>query len=114
MMVYDNNGNLLETFNPSTGRLTYHPQLIEHPEIPAVDEEFHWDVRQYDNGSTSRRKIVTRAAAPAVPAWTETIEAYVFVPFTDEEIAELEKPSAEERIAELEAALTALLEGVTE
>ena len=114
MKVYDTNGNLLETYDMELGRLIERFETIYHAAIPAVEEKYKWEEKHHDNGSISRRKIITQAAAAEVPAWEEVVESYTYVPYTEEELAERNKPTAEERIAQLEAALIALLEGAME
>lgn len=114
MKVYDTNGNLLETYDLTKGKLKDKEEKIYHEAKPAVEEISHWEEKHHDNGSISRRKVITQPAVAAEPAWEEYVEAYTYEPYTAEELEALNKPTAEQRIAELEAALLALLEGETE
>ncbi len=119
MKVYDNNG--LEITNPdfSLGRIVPDKRLVaHHPAVEAVEEVWHYEeIAVYPNGGKDFAKIVDVPGVEAVDAWDEYEDILRYIPYTPEELAEIEanrKPSTEEQIAELREALDMILSGVTE
>lgn len=93
--------------------------VASHPAVEAVEELSHYEVvAEYPNGGKDVALVVDRPGVPAADAWDEYEDILRFVPFTEEELAAIEskrnKPTAEERISELEEALRLLLSGETE
>ena len=117
MKVYDINGNELNSYDLSIGRLEKSTRTEHRAATEPIEEIARWEEKHYPNGSISRWKIVEREAVEGKAAWDEIVECAIYKPYTEEELAQIEaernKPTAEERIAELEAALAALLEGET-
>lgn len=119
MKVYDNNG--LKITNPdfSLGRIVPDKRLVaHHPAVEAVEEVWHYEeIAVYPNGGKDFAKIVDVPGVEAVDAWDEYEDILRYIPYTPEELAEIEanrKPSTEEQIAELREALDMILSGVTE
>jgi len=119
MKVYDNNG--LEITNPdfSLGRIVPDKRLVaHHPAVEAVEEVWHYEeIAVYPNRGKDFAKIVDVPGVEAVDAWDEYEDILRYIPYTPEELAEIEanrKPSTEEQIAELREALDMILSGVTE
>ena len=111
MTIYDINGNVLETFDPSKGFVVSIPHetvVAAQKGTPAV---FHWEETRYDNNSVSRRKVIDVPEVPAVPEHTVTELRAVFVPFP-----EGYQPAVpvDERLANIENAIVALVGGETE
>ena len=112
MQVYDQQGNLLESYDPDLGRLERHATLVQHPAIEGVEEVWHWEtVAEYPNGGKDVAKVIDVEGIEAQGAWEEEVPYLTYIPYTQEELEamELEKnrPTEAERIAALEAQLAA-------
>lgn len=124
--VYDQQGNLLEEYDLTLGRLVSSTRIEHHDAIEGVEEEWHWvTVAEYPNGGKDVEKVVDVEGIEAKDAWDEEIQIYVYTPYTQEELDDIEAeknmPSMEERLAQLEEenaylkeSLELLLSGVTE
>jgi hypothetical protein len=117
--IYDQQGNLLDGYDETKGYLQQSTRSVHHEAVEAVQEVWHYEtVKEYPNGGKDVQKVIDIQGVQAVPAWDEEIPVYIYVPYTDEELAAMEaeknKPSQEQRIAELEAALEMILSGVVE
>lgn len=117
--VYDSQGKLLKDYDLDKGWLEKSSRTEHHPAIQGVAEVFHWEtVAEYPNGGKDVEKVIDVPGVEAKNAWDEEVEYYTYIPYTQEELdaieAEKNKPSPEERIAQLEEALEMLLSGVTE
>ena len=118
MEVYDINGNRIDEYDLSLGKLVPSTRVEHHAAVAPVEEISRWEEKRYPNGGVSRRKIVEQPAIPGVDAWDEEITIYTYTPYTPEELEEIEneknKPTTEQRLTELEEALALILSGVTE
>lgn len=124
--VYDQSGNLLENYDLALGKLDYSTRTEHHPAIKGVEEVWHWEtVAEYPNGGKDVRKVIDVVGVQAKEARDEEIPVMIYVPYTQAELdameAEKNKPTMEERLAQLEAenaylkeSLEMLLSGVTE
>lgn len=120
MKIYDENN--VELFEPdfSLGHLVEDRIFIAHHEsVKAVAEEGHWEtVAEYPNGGKDVAWIVDVPKVEAKEAWDEYEDILRYIPFTEEELAQIEeansKPTTDQQIAELKEALELLLSGVTE
>lgn len=88
--------------------------VAHHEEICAIEERGHYEVvAEYPNGGKDVAWIVDVEAVEAKEAWDEYEDIQRYVLYTEEELAEVERqrnmPTAEERIAALEAALLELM-----
>lgn len=89
---------------------------IHHDAVKAVAEKSHYEVvRTYPNGGKDVRKVVDVAGVEARPAWDETEDIQVYIPYTAEELARMQKQAEEARanslenqVAELQAAVVEL------
>lgn len=119
MTVYDENGNVLEDYDLSAGYLEDSTKSVHHPAIEGVEDVWHWEtIAEYPNGGKDVQKIVDVPGVTAKPAWDEEIPIQIYRKYTQDELDKIEeeknKPTPEERIAQLEEALALLLSGVTE
>jgi len=110
--VYDQNGNLLEEYDLTLGRLEASTRIEHHPAIEGVEEVWHWEVvREYPNGGKDVEKVIDVPGVAAQEAWEEEIPIYIYIPYTQAELdaieAEKNKPSLEEEVASLKAQLAA-------
>lgn len=120
MRIFDYNGNELHDVDYEKGYLTADVLFIKHHEaIEAVEEQGHFEIiKEYPNGGKEAVYIVDVEAVEPKDAWDEYEDILRYVEYTAEELAEIEaernKPTPEQRIAELEAALELLLSGAVE
>lgn len=115
------NGNMERIENPdlSLGYLTDSTRTEHHEAVDGVQEVWHYDtVAEYPNGGKDIRKVVDVPGVEAQAAWDEVIPIQIYVPYTQDELdrmeAERNKPTTEERVAQLEAQNETLLECLLE
>lgn len=121
MKIIDSNGNPIETPDLTKGYLKQETQTIHHDAVAGVEEVSHYEtIREYPNGGKDVKKVVDVKAVPAQGAYDEEVEVQRYILYTAEELAAQEKarkeaeekaqlPTAEERLAALEAAMLDLL-----
>ena len=94
MRVLDNDGNEITDVDTGAGKLTPDRVLTAHHEATdAVPEASHEEVIWQDpDNPESRivRKVVDSPYQAAVGAWDEYEDVMRFVPYTDDELAEIE------------------------
>jgi len=116
--VYDINGKRLNEYDLELGKLISSTRTEHHEAVEPVEEISRWEETHYPNGGISRRKIIEQEAIPGKDAWDEEIQIYIYTPYTPEELEAIEKeknrPTTEERLADLEEAVDMILSGVTE
>lgn len=120
MRVLDSNN--IELINPDylLGYVVEEQLFITHHEaVEAVEEQGHWEVvAEYPNGGKDVEWVIDVPGVEAKAAWDEYEDILRYIPYTAEELEEIERqkalPTPEERIAELEEALELLLSGATE
>ena len=121
MKIIDSNGNLIEAPDLTKGYLKQETQTIHHDAVAGVEEVSHYEtIAEYPNGGKDVRKMVDVPGVEAQEAYDEEVEVQRYVLYTAEELAAQEKarkeaeekaqlPTAEERLAALEAAMLDLL-----
>lgn len=117
MRIFDKHDK--EIHNPDLGKGRFEREQIvvkHHAEMPAVEavaEVGHYEVvAEYPNGGKDIAWVVDIPgieAKPAIPAWDEKEEVLRYVEFTEDELVERNKPTLEDRVVELEAALSMIL-----
>lgn len=133
MKIIDTNGNPMETPDLSLGWLEDKTQTIHHDAVAGVEEVSHYETETLPDGTPAIyydadgrekgrdvRKVVDVPGVEAKDAWDEEEQVQVYHVYTAEELAAQEKarkeaeekaqlPTAEERLAALEAAMLDLL-----
>lgn len=121
MKIIDSNGNPIEAPDLTKGYLKPETQTIHHDAVAGVEEVSHYEtIAEYPNGGKDVRKVVDVPGVAAKEAYDEKVEVQRYVLYTAEELAAQEKarkeaeekaqlPTAEERLAALEAAMLDLL-----
>lgn len=121
MKIIDSNGNPIEAPDLTKGYLKPETQAIYHDAVAGVEEVSHYEtIREYPNGGKDVKKVVDVKAVPTQEAYDEEVEVQRYILYTTEELAAQEKarkeaeeksqlPTAEERLAALEAAMLDLL-----
>lgn len=116
--VYDENGNLLTEYDLSIGKLVDDIRRVHHDAVEAVEEVWHYETMNRDGGGEIGRIVIDVPGAFAQDAWDEEIPIYVYIPYTQEELAAMEaernRPTMEERIVQLESQNETLLECLLE
>ena len=100
MKVYNKEKTqILTEYDLTKGYLMQDTITINQPEIPAVEEQFHYEtIKEYENGGKDVKKVVDVAGVEFQPAKTYEEEIYVYIPYTPEELA---KQKAEQEYQEL-------------
>lgn len=120
MDIYDGQGNPVTAYDPAKGRLEMQKRIHHHEAVEAVEEQGHWEtVAEYpETGGKDVQWVVDVPGVKAQEAWDEEETYWLYIPYTEEELAQMEEslkiPSPEERIKELEEALELLLSRATE
>ena len=133
MKIIDINGNPMENPDLSLGWLEDKTQTIHHDAVEGVEEVSHYETETLPDGTPAIyydadgrekgrdvRKVVDVPGVEAKDAWDEEEQVQVYHLYTAEELAAHEKarkeaeekaqlPTAEERLAALEAAMLDLL-----
>lgn len=120
MDMYDEQGNPVTDYDPAKGRLEMQKRIHHHEAVEAVEEQGHWEtVAEYpETGGRDVQWVVDVPGVEAREAWDEEETYWLYIPYTEEELAQMEadrnQPTPEERVKELEEALELLLSGATE
>lgn len=109
----------IENPDLSIGYLKNSTRTEHHEAVHGVEEKWHYEtIREYPNGGKDIIKVVDVTGVKAQAAWDEEIPIQIYVPYTQEELdrmdAERNKPTTEERVAQLEAQNETLLECLLE
>lgn len=120
MDIYDEQGNPVTDYDPAKGRLEIQKRIHHHEAVEAVEEQGHWEtVAEYpETGGKDVQWVVDAPGVEAQEAWDEEETYWLYIPYTEEKLAQMEadrnQPTPEERVKELEEALELLLSGATE
>ena len=120
MDMYDEQGNPVTDYDPAKGRLEMQKRIHHHEAVEAVEEQGHWEtVAEYpETGGKDVQWVVDAPGVEAREAWDEEETYWLYIPYTEEELAQMEadrnQPTPEDRVKELEEALELLLSGATE
>lgn len=120
MKIIDSNGLEIASPDLTKGYLKQETQTIHHDAVAGVEEVSHYEYKTYPNGGKDRWKVVDVPGVEGKDAWDETVERQRYIQYTADELAAQEKarkeaeekaqlPTAEERLAALEAAMLDLL-----
>ena len=117
--IYNEQMDSIEHPDLTLGYLRPGMRTEPHDAVEGVTEVWHYEtVAEYPNGGKDIRKVVDVPGVEAQPAWDEEIPIQIYVPYTQDELdrieAERNKPTTEERVAQLEAQNETLLECLLE
>ena len=117
--IYNENMEHIENPDLTLGYLKSGTRVEHHNAIEGVTEVWHYEtIAEYPNGGKDVQKVIDVPGVAARTAWDEEIPIQIYVPYTQEELdrmeAERNKPSTDERVAQLEAQNEALLECLLE
>jgi hypothetical protein len=116
MIVFDTHGNPIETYDLTAGHIVESTKTIHHDAVAAVAEQSHYEtVAEYPNGGKDVKLVVDVAGVQARDAYDEEQPLYTYIPYTAEELAQIEgtksAPTDAQRLAAVEAALLELVLG---
>lgn len=120
MDIYDEQGNPVTDYDPAKGRLEVQKRIHHHEAVVGVAEQGHWEiVAEYpETGGRDVAWVIDVPKVEAREAWDEEETYWLYIPYTEEELKQMEadrnQPTPEERVKELEEALELLLSGATE
>lgn len=120
MKIIDSNGVEIASPDLTLGYLKQEIKTIHHDAVAGVEEVSHYEYKTYPNGGKDRWKVVDVPGVAAKEAYDEEVEVQRYILYTADELAAQEKarkeaeekaqlPTAEERLAALEAAMLDLL-----
>ena len=133
MQIIDINGNPIENPDLTLGYLKAETRTVHHDAVEGVEEVSHYETETLPDGTPAIyydadgrekgrdvRKVVDVPGVAAQEAYDEEVDVHRYVLYTAEELAAQEKarkeaaekaqlPTAEERLAALEAAMLDLL-----
>ena len=117
--IYSEQMERIENPDLTLGYLKPSTRTEHHEAVEGMQEVWHYEtVAEYPNGGRDIRKVVDVQGVEAQAAWDEEIHIQIYVPYTQEELdrmeAERNKPTTEDRIAQLEAQNETLLECLLE
>lgn len=117
--IYNEQMERIEHPDLTLGYLRPGTRMEHHEAVEGVQEVWHYEtVAEYPNGGMDVRKVVDVQGVEAQASWDEEIPIQIYVPFTQEELdrmeAERNKPTTEERVAQLEAQNEVLIECLLE
>ena len=117
--IYNENMEHIENPDLTLGYLKPDTRVEHHNAIEGVTEVWHYEtIAEYPNGGNDVQKVIDVPGVAARAAWDEEIPIQIYVPYTQEELdrmeAERNKPSTDERVAQLEAQNETLLECLLE
>ena len=117
--IYNEQMERIEHPDLTLGYLRPGTRTEHHEAVEGVQEVWHYEtVAEYPNGGMDVRKVMDVQGVEAQAAWDEEIPIQIYVPYTQEERdrmeAERNKPTTEERVAQLEAQNEVLIECLLE
>lgn len=90
--IYDSEFNVIENPDLKHGWLRETAYTIHHPAITEVQEKWHYEIiKEYPNGGRDVKKVIDVEGVAGRDAWTEDTIVFVYVPYTPEELAEIEE-----------------------
>ena len=119
MKIYNEQMEEIESPDLKQGWLEETVRRVAHEAVQAVQEIWHYETAaEYENGGRDVVKVVDVPGVPAREAWEENVPIQIYHPYTQEELdrieAERNKPTTEERVAQLEAQNEVLIECLLE
>ena len=117
--IYNEQMERVENPDLTMGCLRPGTRTVHHEAVEGIEEVWHYEtIAEYENGGMDVRRVVDEPGVEAQAAWDEEIPIQIYVPYTQEELdrmeAERNKPTTDERIAQLEAQNETLLECLLE
>ena len=117
--IYNEQMEHIENPDLTLGYLRPSTRTEHHEAVEGVTEVWHYEtIAEYTNGGKDVQKVIDVPGVAARAAWDEEIPIQIYVPYTQEELdrmeAERNKPTTDERIAQIEVQNETLLECLLE
>ena len=98
-------------YDPVKGRLETKTRTIHHEAIEGVEEQGHWiTTAEYpETGGSDVEWVIDVAGVETKEAWDEEETYWLYIPYTEEELAQMEANKNRPSVEEL---LEAMVEGV--
>ena len=111
MEIYDEKMELIVDPDLTLGWLEDTVRRVEHEEVPAVQEIWHYETAaEYENGGRDVVKVVDVPGVPAREAWEENVPIQIYHPYTQAQLEEIEaekkRPTQEQRLQRVEEAMS--------
>ena len=105
MRIFDENDVEITSPDLSLGHLVEEQRFVaHHPGVEAVAEQWHYETTAtYPNGGKDVQKVVDVPGVEAKPAWDEYETIQRYIPFTQEQLEAIRRPSLETRVETLES-----------
>ena len=115
-IVYDQQGNILESYDLALGHIEEREKTVHHEAVQAVEEQYHYEtIAEYPNGGKEVQKVIDVQGIKAREAYDEIVLVPTYIPYTEAERTEMERlnglPTGKERIEALEEAVLGILLG---
>ncbi|MGN0774445.1 MAG: hypothetical protein ACI4MP_11735 [Candidatus Ventricola sp.] len=114
MEIYNEQMEPVEAPDLRLGWLEDSVRRVAHEAVQAIQEVWHYEtVAVYENGGRDVERVVDVPGVEAREAWEESIPIQIYHPYTQEELdgmeAEKNRPTQEERLEKMEAAVCSLM-----
>lgn len=111
MEIYDEKMERIVDPDLTLGWLEDTVRRVEHEEVPAVQEIWHYETAaEYENGGRDVVKVVDVPGVPAREAWEENVPIQIYHPYTQAQLEEIEaekkRPTQEQRLQRVEEAMS--------
>lgn len=111
MEIYDEKMERIVDPDLTLGWLEDTVRRVEHEEVPAVQEIWHYETAaEYENGGRDVVKVVDVPGVPAREAWEENVPIQIYHPYTQAQLEEIEaekkRPTQEQRLQRMEEAMS--------
>ena len=113
MRIFDENDNLLDTYDETKGYLKKDRLFVCHHEaVEAVEEQGHWEtVAEYPNGGKDAVWVVDVPGGKAKEAWDEYEDILRFVAFPAKELATRKIQELKQKLADTDYNILKVVEG---
>lgn len=91
MQIFNIDGSVAENPDLSKGYVKQETQTVHHDAVAGVEELSRYEtIAEYPNGGQDVAKVIDVAAVKAQDAWDEEITIQIYVPYTADELTEIE------------------------
>lgn len=115
MRILDQSGKEMNDYDPSLGHVENEKIIIRHHEASdIVEEQSHYEtIKEYPNGGKEVRKVIDVPAQEAHDAYDEYEDILRFVPYTLQELNEIEIGALKMKLADTDYIIMKIVEGAT-
>lgn len=89
--IYNKSREPIENPDLTLGQLIDGTRTVHHDAVAGIEEVSHYEViAEYPNGGKDVAKVIDVAAVKAQDAWDEEIPIQIYIPYTADELAQME------------------------